>query len=364
MKKPVKLRDPSLEELSNFRQEVELLRTKSDKSWATEARLARLAEFPEKNPDILVETDSQGRVTYLNLIAQARFPTIWQEGFDHPLLTGMANIIHDMASADQSYIADEISLGENFFERQICYTHAADSPRIRIYLHDISRRKQAEKAIQNLAKQVVYAQEEERRRLSRELHDEAGQALTALKLSLELLRADPPSDGEVLNQNLQEAIALTESTMECVRLLAHGLRPPALDTLGLDLALKAYCADFAHRTQLVIKYRGCDARGLSDVMNICLYRVLQEALTNVAKHARASRVRVSLKCGAKHVRLTVTDDGCGMDLVEVPKPMQWSGIGLLGMRERLELLEGYLELQPAPSHGLRLAAILPMQGNP
>jgi signal transduction histidine kinase len=362
MKNSVKFQDPSLEELVNFREEVERLRAMSAKSRATEARLARLADFPEKNPDILVETDSQGRVTYLNLVAQARFPTIWQKGFGHPLLHGMADIVQAMAGRREAYCTDEISLGEYSFERQICCAHGADSAPIRIYVHDVTRHKQAEKAIQNLAKQVVYAQEEERRRLSRELHDEAGQALTALKLSLELLKADSPSDAAVLKRNLGEAIALTESTMQCVRLLAHGLRPPALDTLGLNLALQAYCRDFAHRTQLAIKYRGCEVQNLSDAMTISLYRALQEALTNVAKHARASQVRVSLTHTDKHVRLTVVDDGCGTDLDATRSPTQQGGIGLLGMRERLRLLEGRLELRCAPGQGMRLAAILPLGG--
>jgi signal transduction histidine kinase len=364
MKKNVKFQAAPPEDLSNFRQEVERLRTMTAESLTMEARLARLADFPEKNPDILVETDVHGRVTYLNLVAQARFPNLWQEGFGHPLLHGMASIIRTMASRHQSYSADEISLGEDFFERQICYAHGADGAYIRIYLHNVTRRKQAEMAIQNLAKQIVYAQVEERRRLSRELHDEAGQALTALKLSLELLRADPPNDAELLQRNLGEAIALTESIMDCVRLVAHGLRPPALDTLGLNRTLQAYCHNFAQRTQLPVKYRGCEVPDLSDVVSICLYRVLQEALTNAAKHAQAGRVRVSFSRAAKHVRLEVSDDGCGFDLGAAPMLAQQGGIGLLGMRERLELLGGRLELRSTPGQGLRLAAILPLQAKP
>jgi signal transduction histidine kinase len=364
MKKTVNFHAPLLEDLSNFREEVERLRAISAKSRTTEARLARLADFPEKNPDILVETDVHGRVTYLNLVAQSRFPALWQEGFAHPVLHGMANIIRAMVGRHQSYSADEVSLDEDFFERQICYAHGADCAYIRIYLHDITRLKQAEKTIQNLAKQIIYAQVEERRRLSRELHDEAGQSLTALKLSLELLRADPPRDAELLQRNLGEAIALTESTMESVRLVAHGLRPPALDTLGLNRTLQAYCHDFAQRTQLPVKYRGCEVLDLSDVMSICLYRVLQEALTNAARHAQASRVRVSFSRAAKHVRLEVSDDGCGIDLGAAQMLPLPGGIGLLGMRERLELLGGRLELRSAPGRGLRLAAILPLQVNP
>jgi signal transduction histidine kinase len=354
------IKNQALEELDTLRQEIARLQTMSAEYHATEAKLAQLVIFPERNPDILVETDVNGRVTYLNLVAQARFPEIWQQGFDHALLQGLAQIVQSMERSQQSYSADEINLSKASFERQICCSWEPDAVRIRIYAHDITRRKRAELAIHRLAKQVVYAQEEERRRLSRELHDEAGQALTALKLSLELLRADLPVDTEVLSRNLAEAIALTESTKERVRLLAHGLRPPALDTVGLNLTLEALCRDFSKRTRLVIHYLGYEAKELSDAMNICLYRVLQEALTNVVKHACAGQVDVCLSREAGCVRLMVTDDGRGIEPAAQQLLEQRVGIGLLGMRERLELLGGWLDVESVPGQGLRLAANLPL----
>jgi signal transduction histidine kinase len=359
MKQHAEFGSQALEELNSLRQEVAHLRAMSARQVAAEARLARLANFPEQNPDILVETDFHGQVTYLNPVAQARFPDIWREGFRHPLFLGLAEVVLAMRVEGLPYSADEISLGDASFERQVCHAREADSERIRVYVHDITRRKRAERAIQTLARQVVYGQEEERRRLSRELHDEAGQALTALKLSLELLRADLPADPEVLRRNLAEAIGLAETTMDRLRHLAYGLRPPALDTLGLDLTLGAYCRDIAHRSQLRIDYCSIPVPGLSDAMNICLYRVLQEALTNVVKHALASRVRVDLGFEGEAVRLEVADDGCGMELDAAER--QPGGIGMLGMRERLELLEGRLEVSSAPGQGLRLRAILPLR---
>jgi signal transduction histidine kinase len=364
MKQHIEFSTQAQEELSALRLEVTRLSALSAEYRATEARLTRLADFPEQNPDILVATDVDGQVTYLNRVAEARFPDIWQEGFSHPLLQGTPDIVRVMLDSQQSYSADEISLGEATFERQICHSRESDSVRIRIYLHDVTRRKRAQRAIQNLAKQVVYAQEEERRRLSRELHDEAGQALTALKLSLELLRADLPAGSKDLSLNLGEAIALAETTMARVRLLAHGLRPPALDTLGLNLTLEACCRDYARRAQLTIQYQGYEVRGLSDAMSICLYRVLQEALTNVVKHARAHRVEVGLAPAPEQVCLTVADDGCGIDPDTLSILDRPAGIGLLGMRERLELLDGRLALESVAGQGLRLTATLPLQANP
>ena len=347
------------EELTHLRQEVARLRALSARHLDTEARLARLANFPNRNPDILVETDFRGQVTYLNSMAQARFPEIREAGFGHPLLLGLAEMVPAMVADNMPYSADEICLGEATFERQICYAKDADSERVRIYVHDISRRKQAEKAIQTLARQAVYGQEEERRRLSRELHDEAGQSLTALKLSLELLRAEAPAEADPLRANLAQAITLADATMDRLRNLAHGLRPPALDTLGLDLTLQACCRDFARRGPLDIQYSGTRMPGLSDAMNICLYRVLQEALVNVVKHAQASQVHVGLDFKGESVRLTVEDDGLGMDLSAGEQRLD--GIGFLGMRERLELLGGSLALDSRPGQGLRLEALLPLR---
>ena len=363
MKVRAKNKTQLLDELSALKQQIARLEDLSGEYRAAEVKLTKLANFPEQNPDILIEVDVSGRVTYLNPVAQARFPELWHEGFRHPLLQGLPDIVRDLDRTGQSYSASEINLREAAFERQTCYAREPDAVRIRVYVHDITRRKRAELAVQKLAKQVVYAQEEERQRLSRELHDEAGQALTALKLSLELLQADLPVEAETLRRNLGEAIALTESTKERVRVLAQGLRPPALDTVGLNLTLEAFCRDFSRRTQLSIQYRGCELKELSDAMNICLYRVLQEALTNIVKHAHAHQVDVNLSREARNVRLTVADNGRGFDTAVRPMLDPSAGIGLLGMRERLELLGGWLEVESAPGRGLRLAANLPMDAH-
>ncbi|MGA9351020.1 MAG: GAF domain-containing sensor histidine kinase, partial [Anaerolineae bacterium] len=211
--------------------------------------------------------------------------------------------------------------------------------------------------LRRLTQQVVSAQEEERRRLSRELHDEAGQALTALKISLDLIQSDLPVEAGSLRQRLGEAVGLTETTMEQIRLLAYGLRPPALDAVGLSYTLEGLCRDFAERTQLSIDYAGAELPVLPEAANICLYRFLQEALTNVAKHAYANQVRVMLYCDAEMVSLAVEDDGQGF---EVQARMS-AGIGLLGMQERIELLGGQLEIESRPGQGTCLTARIPLQ---
>jgi PAS domain S-box-containing protein len=214
--------------------------------------------------------------------------------------------------------------------------------------------------LQILSQRLVEAQEAERQRVSAELHDEAGQALTALKISLELMQSDLPPGSEAVRQSMHEAMLLTEQTMEQVRLLARGLRPPSLDAVGLNPTLEDYCRDFARVTRLAVEYSGVDLPALSDAAMITVYRVVQEGLTNVAKHARASRVWVTLRQDANQVSLSVEDDGKGFDreAAEPAADHPW-GIGLLGMQERLELLGGWLEVTSWPGRGTRLVARIP-----
>jgi len=218
--------------------------------------------------------------------------------------------------------------------------------------------------MRRLAQQIVSAQEEERRCLSRTLHDEAGQALTALKISLQLLGEDLTEFGS-LHQRISDAEALTTTTMEQIRTLAQDLRPPALDAVGLGPTLEGFCHDFAKRTGLCIDYLGLELPVLPDAVNICLYRFLQEALTNVAKHACANQVRVELHCVAETVSLSVEDNGRGFDKqAEASALAPLTGIGLLGMQERLEPLGGWLEIESRPGQGTRLMAHLPTGGAP
>jgi PAS domain S-box-containing protein len=218
--------------------------------------------------------------------------------------------------------------------------------------------------LRQLTQQLISTQEEERRRLARALHDEAGQALIALEISLGLLQEDLPAELGSLHQRLSNAIALTTNTMEHLRSLAHDLRPPTLDAAGLKPALQGFCDEFSKHTQLRITYTSPELfPELSDAANICLYRFLQEALTNVAKHAGANRVDIALRYDSDKVYLAIADDGCGFDEQARLSSPSWSmGIGLLGMQERLESFGGRLEIESQVGQGTCLTACLPVSG--
>lgn len=211
-----------------------------------------------------------------------------------------------------------------------------------------------------LTQQVVSAQEEERHRLSRELHDEAGQSLTALQIGLQLAHDEISPDQASVRRQLKGSIALAEATMDRMRFLAQNLRPPALDAIGLVPTLKDLCDEFALRSGLSVKFTSDPVPDLSEEVNVSLYRLLQEAFTNIIKHARAKQVLVAIHADGREVSLSICDDGKGFDSEKTTISTNKSGgIGLLGMQERLELIGGTLDLQTAPGSGTTLISRVP-----
>ena len=203
------------------------------------------------------------------------------------------------------------------------------------------------------ARAALTAQEHERSRIARELHDEVGQALTAVMLQLE--RTSQRADGPVRG-GLEEAREGLRASLEDVREIARRLRPEALDDLGLASALAALTNDVSRRTGVRVQRRlSSDLRALELDEELVVYRVAQEALTNVARHSEALRAWVSLGPGGDgRVTLTVRDAGRGFDLAE-----HAGGTGLRGMRERAVLIGASLDIESRPGHGTTVRLRLP-----
>ncbi|MBI5948563.1 MAG: HAMP domain-containing protein [Chloroflexi bacterium] len=223
-------------------------------------------------------------------------------------------------------------------------------------------RERDEERTQLLAK-VMTAQEDERRRISRELHDEAGQALTSLLLGLTHLEQSVAEDDA--RALLAELRVMTTEAMDLTRNLARELRPSVLDDLGLEAAVGRYVADYGKKQRLDTDFHsgGFGVTRLRPETETALYRIAQEALTNVARHAGASSVNVLLERRDGKAVLVVEDDGCGFDVSVVRGSGSPSAkLGLLGMEERASLVGGTLAVESRPGSGTAIFVEVPIDG--
>jgi len=247
-------------------------------------------------------------------------------------------VAHDKEGADPRFTDDDLRLAETLAARAAIAV-------------DLS-----ERVSRDTVRRVVDAQELERKRLARELHDETGQALTSILLGLKPL--------EQLASTEEERAAVTSvrelvvSTLQDVRRLAVELRPTALDDFGLAAALERLAEGFREQTGIEVDIAAQLGDGrLPEEVETTLYRIVQEALTNVIKHAEASRVSILLTRANGAVIAVVEDDGGGFD----PADARDGGLGLLGMRERLALLGGTLRIEAGAHHGTTVAAEVPLR---
>lgn len=219
----------------------------------------------------------------------------------------------------------------------------------------IDNLKSRELDLQKACRAAIDAQESERKRLSRELHDEIGQALTAILLRLKILQDE--TDIEVIQDRLNGLRYITSQTLDDVRRLSTDLRPAAFDDLGLTQAIRFYIESYYSNTGLQINFHSDNiTKRLPGDLEIALYRAVQEGLTNVSKHAQASKVDILLKLEGDFVTLIIEDDGKGID----KKFSYNSGIGLIGMQERIKLLGGHFEMHSELNKGLKIKITLPI----
>lgn len=213
--------------------------------------------------------------------------------------------------------------------------------------------------LQALSSRLVTAQEEERRTISRELHDEVGQALTALKVELAIVQRNADLRGES-GHLLDDARAMADGALHSVRDLSHLLHPSLLDDLGLPAAIDRYLRGISQRHGLSVDLmqENMDER-LQPEVEVCAYRIVQEAVTNVVKHAHATRCHVHLLRKTDLLEVTIEDDGCGFDTAAPPSPERPRGLGLLGIRERVATLRGTLRIISAPDTGTRVTVEMP-----
>jgi signal transduction histidine kinase len=217
---------------------------------------------------------------------------------------------------------------------------------------------EAQERLGALSRRLLTAQEEERRRVAVELHDELGQILTAVKINLESLALSDP--GATLR--LEEATRSVDQAMHRVRDIALDLRPSVLDDLGLPPALRWYADRFARDSKIELRVAIEAVPDLDPQIETACFRVAQEALTNVARHAQAQQAWLDLRLIGPGLELCVRDDGLGFDVSEArARAAQGASMGLLGMEERVSLSGGEFEVTAAVGQGTRVRALFPVK---
>jgi PAS domain S-box-containing protein len=228
-------------------------------------------------------------------------------------------------------------------------------PRVVLTLRDVTARRGAEAALRQLAHRLDQVREEELTRISREIHDELGHALTALRLDLAWLVPKLQRNREPVRQKAGQILDLVDDTIDSVRRIAGRLRPPALEDLGLAAAIDGLLERLSDQTGVEVELRA-SAEDVPAAARRALYRIVQEALTNVARHARASRVHVRLERTAGGLVLEVIDDGVGIGPGVLDNP---GSLGIVGMRERATILGGSFQVQAGPEGGTTIRVTLP-----
>jgi len=217
--------------------------------------------------------------------------------------------------------------------------------------------------LRHLSHRILSVQEDERSRISRDLHDEVAQVMMGISLHLETLKKEATTNTKDLKRKITRTQRLVEKSVNVVHRFAGQLRPPALDDLGLFPALHSYTVDFAEQTGLSIRFTSFTRdkiKNLHSSKRTVLYRIVQESLTNVAKHAKASIVEVKLLKRRGIIIVEIKDDGKSFKVQDASLIRRKKGLGLLGMRERVEMIGGRFTVESSPGEGTTIKAEIPL----
>ncbi len=250
--------------------------------------------------------------------------------------------------------------GDRWDEVLICaLDRASDRPDcIAIYTRDVTRQIRAEERLKLAALQLLTIQEDERRRIAQDLHDDLGQAMTALILNLQAIHSEVVAGRKDVGPQVKQTIHTVEDLMRHIRQVFYELRPPSFAASPLAKVLEALCSSLALSTGLRVVFSSQEQLPpIPDAHATAFYRLVQEGINNVAKHAEAASVWINLESVEGEISLSLEDDGRGFD----PAATRPYGLGLQGIRERFALLGGSLDVEAAPGQGVRLCGSLPVR---
>lgn len=224
---------------------------------------------------------------------------------------------------------------------------------------DITERKQAEEALAGMTRKLIEAQEQERARIGRDLHDDINQKLALLAIEIEQLREHTPEAAAKTRTGLTKIKDRIRALGADVQSLSHQLHSPQLQILGVVVAIRGFCREFAEHQNVTVNFTHDNIpKALSHEVSLCLFRVLQEALHNAAKHSKARHYEVSLDRSASEIHLTVSDSGTGFN---PEAAMSGGGLGLVSMRERVRLINGAIAIDSSPQHGTSIRVRVPIE---
>ena len=334
------------ERVGRLRAEIKEFRLASDEvlatdstRWPSDARTLLRRFMPKREAAIRVSDEVQA-LNRAAFIDEQRALTEMQSAMQRQVWT-----VFGIALSISLVIGWLASRHASWLERRLTEQHA--------------REERISGDLQRLSARLVQAREEEQRRIARELHDEVGQALSAVKVELAVAerRIERISGARAL---LAEAQSSADSAIHSVRDLSHLLHPSVLDDLGLVAALDSLVTDFRRRHHIAVEFlhQGHDHR-LQAETERAAYRIAQEALTNIARHGEATTGDVRLTTDPASLTITIEDNGVGFDVADVERPGKRRGLGLLSIRERVAGLGGTVRIESAPGRGSRIEVALP-----
>jgi signal transduction histidine kinase len=271
----------------------------------------------------------------------------------------LKKIIEALSQRTVELAASNLELSLEIAQRKAA--EAALKKSERHYAELLKQSHSLQEQLRRLSRQTLSAQEEERKRISRELHDVIAQTLTGINIRLATLKKEAAVSTNGLDQNITRTQRLVEKSVNIVHEFARELRPAVLDDLGLIPALHSFVKLFSKRTRIHVDLKVCaSVEQLDNNLRTTFYRVAQEALNNVSRHAHATRVEVTVQTEANGICMKISDNGKSFEVERVLNARGRKRLGLLGMRERVEMVGGHFAIESVPGRGTTVTAVIPV----
>ena len=336
---------------------------------------ARLAGLLDSAMDGIISVDDRQHIVLFNRAAQAMFgwtpeeikgmpldvliPQRYRGSHSQQVRQFGATGTTSRRMGDNTVLHGVRKDGEEFpIDASISQLNAPEGKLYTVILRDVTERVRAREDLAAFAAESAGVREQEKSRIARELHDELAQSLTALKMDTIWLRDQVAAD-EGAQAKVAQMLALLDGAVASVRRIAADLRPLVLDDLGLVPAIEWAVQNFTQRTGVPCALDIDESLELDEPFATGVFRIVQESLANVGKHAKAARVRVSVQRQGEFLALSVQDDGVGFRTTDPRKPQS---LGLVGLRERAQLMRGEIRIESQVGAGTRVEAFIPLEG--